>query len=195
MKKLITIYAIVCVCLTGTLHAAVTIDFEAYTDGQNLHGVNLGGVTLTHPVNGNVEVYDDRFGVSYHSSTKAVGSFDGCNSVNPIVGVFDVPTTYVSLWAGDGGGDYDQWRLVAYDAAVGGNMVGSVTSPSWTGSPYTQLSITGPNIMRFEAYSIGQACGIGFDDLEFQPIPTPGAVLLGSIGVGLVGWLKRRRSL
>jgi hypothetical protein len=201
MKKSILVLALGLVCTMWTLDAQAaltTIDFEAYTDAQNIHGVNLGGVTLYENQLGIVRVYaSDRFGAGYKSAVNSVGSDESAVATLPLTGVFDAPTSYVSIWAGDNGGDIDQWELEVFDA--GGVSLGIAQSEQWNGNPYTKLSIGAEGIVSFQVRyldPVGVQAGIAYDDLQFgTTIPAPGAVVLGSIGAGLVGWLRRRRSL
>jgi hypothetical protein len=46
----------------------------------------------------------------------------------------------------------------------------------------------------FGLYGFSQD-NIRFSNVSISPIPVPGAVLLGMTGMGLVGWLRRRRVL
>lgn len=57
----------------------------------------------------------------------------------------------------------------------------------WDDTITDVLLTTGSGAGFHEAYTM--------DDMVYSYIPAPGAVLLGSLGVGLVGWLRRRRTL
>lgn len=58
--------------------------------------------------------------------------------------------------------------------------------------PNIFLSVSAPNIAHVEFSDTGNEYTV--DDFSYQPIPAPGAILLGSIGIGLVGWMRKHRA-
>jgi hypothetical protein len=69
-------------------------------------------------------------------------------------------------------------------------------SGTWGELKTFTVEVEGFSWVHFDAYGLADTdwkISPGSHDVTF--IPAPGAVLLGSVGIGIVGWLRRRRTL
>jgi len=188
MKKLITI------CIVGLLVAATpavasfTINFEDATGWHDVIGTHYSGLTFSDPF-----VFHEWYNAGANPAYAINGEWGAHTLLNDAGTItWDVPLLSAEALFKAAPGE--TLTMTAYDGVGGTGAV--LDTDSFTSSEVAtvySLSVSASDI-RSIVVSDGVALW-AMDDLKFQPIPAPGAILLGSIGVGLVGWLRRRRTL
>ncbi len=193
-------------------------DFDSSTPGSHVLAVAAGPIYANAYVGnpgstaGNPEVYAGSWGGAANGSMygtvyqNALLNRNQQNAVySDIVFQFAVASTGIGAWLYDDNSAFQQ-SFVLEVTEVGGAVYTSPVLESGNGYAHFVegflgvVSAVGITEARFRAIdpATGLAVRHGFelDHLEIGlPIPAPGAVLLVALGTGLVGWLRRRRSL
>ena len=98
------------------------------------------------------------------------------------------------------GGNAESIVVTAWDSSL--NELDKLTADTGGGDYVGPVTLSGDGISIYAItwYDPAGTGPVAYDiaelmDVSISVIPAPGAILLGSIGVGFVGWLRRRRTL
>jgi hypothetical protein len=197
MKKLIAICILLVLMSAGAANAAFTLTFDELPT-QPVNGLSYSGVTFDFKVGGSPSTDAVYNGIgpgtltylqdpSLEGTTAGILTLDFATPTDTLeFGVAlnsynAVPTAYIVKL-------YDS-SYTLIDTFIGG------TSPLvlWSEGQFTY---SGTMVRRAViGFNKQVANRFALDNLTINPIPAPGAILLGSIGLGLVNWLRRRRTL
>ena len=197
MKKLVAICILLVLMSTGAANAAFTLTFDELPT-QPVDGLSYMGITFGFTVGGvssTDAIYND-IGpgtLTYLQDPSMEGTTAGILTLD-----FSTPTDQLEF--GVALNSYyaatPAYAVRLYDSSY--QLIGVYsgnTSPLvlWSEGQFTY---SGTLVRRAVIGFNEQAAGrFALDNLTINPIPAPGAVLLGSIGLGLVNWLRRRRTL
>jgi hypothetical protein len=192
MKRLVAICAVVGLIFAASpppAQAGITVEFSEVAlpnltllDGTphfNPYGLAFEDTTYY--------VIDSRL-IGAGIDNKGITTTGGQDNVMTIVFINPAVSFEVN-WGTLGGSDI---YATGYDS--GGGVLAAF---SVTGLPgpvdYGSFGYTGTPVSKLTLHDGTGQIAVG--RIEFEPIPAPGAILLGSIGVGMVSWLRRRRTL
>ncbi|ARE38751.1 hypothetical protein RGUI_0610 [Rhodovulum sp. P5] len=178
---------------TAASAALVTIDFNGFTPGTEITGVDLGGVSITQ--NGSsVFAWQD---ANVSADTIILGNTSTSDGYRAD---FANVVSSVSVDVGDNNADADDLYLEAYDSLD--NLIASDTAfidSAFVG--FETLSVAGTDIayVIFGGYGVGGLMNVYADNLIFEtvaadvPLPAGGALLFGALGA--FGLARRKRTI
>lgn len=197
MKKLGVILVLAMLMPTGAAEAASTLTFDELPH-QSVDGLSYEGIAFGFTVDGNpsTDAYYGAIGpgaLTYLQGKALEGNARGTLTLD-----FASPISHLEF-----GLALNTRRPLteAFTVELFDESLASLGILSRSANPLIywsegQFSYNGAPISRAVVdFNEQYARRFAIDNLGANTIPAPGAILLGSIGVSCVGWLRRRKSL
>jgi hypothetical protein len=197
MKKLVAICILFALVSAGTANAAFTLTFDELPT-QSVDGLSYSGVTFGFTVGGipSTDAVYNGIGpgtLTYLQDPTLEGTTAGILTLD-----FSTPTD--TLEFGVALNSYyaatPAYVVKLFDSSYA--LIGTFmrnTSPLvlWSEGQFTY---SGTMVRRAViGFNEQAASRFAFDNLTINSIPAPGTIMLSSIGLGLVNWLRRRKTL
>ncbi len=147
--------------------------------------------TLTVPGTGGSVTSSVTLGAGKDYMFEALGTFSAGASITADAEYSSGPTSYVWQDLVEGYASYGEGLL---ELRVNGSSV--EWGPYNVSHTYTLAQTGAGSTVSFDIYDIYYPNNSGSLTVNiYEVVPAPGAILLGTLGAGLVGWLRRRRTL
>jgi len=197
MKKSGAILVLAVLMSAGTAQAASTLTFDELPY-QSVDSLSYGGVTFGFTVGGSPST-DAYYGAGGPGALTYLqgGSLEG-NARGILILDFASPTNLLEfgLALNTTTPLTGAYTVELFDKSLGSiGIISENTNPLiyWSEDKF---SYSGTLVSRVAInFNEQYARRFAIDNLSTNTIPAPGAILLGSIGVSCVGWLRRRKTL